>query len=117
VPLVRLDGAGKNLQQRGLTRSIGADQTNFVTAHDDGGEIPDIGPAAITAGNALRLKHQLAGAFGILGLQSGNAEDRAAGAIGRAHFFEPTHAALVAGPSGLDPLADPRLFPRQFFFE
>ena len=95
--------------QRGLARAVGPDQADLVAAHDrQAGPVDD--PAVVVGEpGLLGLDHQRARPLGLLGEHPGVAGPLPAFAALLAEGLERPDPPLVAGPSGLDALADPDL--------
>ncbi len=117
LAVIRLQLAQQDLQQGGFADAVRADQADAVAAHDSDGEIVDQGLVAITMANALGFHHDLAGHLALVQRDLCIALYIQARPDFLAHFLQGTDAAFIACAPGLDALAYPLLFPRQFLVE
>ena len=108
-----------HLQQRGLTRAVGADQTDLVAAQDGAAELAHHGLAAIGAievfAHLFQLGHDLAAAGA-----TGQVELHAAHGVAPllallTQMVKAFDARLSSGPASLDALANPHFFLSQQF--
>src|SRR5690606_23675031 len=114
---LRLQVAQQQLEQRRLAAAIGADQADAVAAQDGGGEIAHQRAIAERERYVLRLDDLLPRGAGLRGVHAHVADLLAPLRALHAHGLEPAHAALVAGATSLDALADPGLFLGQHLVE
>ena len=114
---VRGQLAQDHLQQRGLARAIGADQTHLVAAQDGAAEIAHHGAAAEGLGDVFQLGHDLAAAIALGDIQLDATDHLTAGCSGAAQLVQALDAGHRAGTTGFHALADPDFFLRQQFVE
>ena len=97
-------------EQRGLARTVGAQQANLVTAQDGAGEVPHDGAVAKRFAHIGQLRHDLAAALALGHIHIDAALCVAALGPRGAHVLQAGDAALAAGAAGFHPFADPDFF-------
>ena len=108
----------QQFDQGTFTRAIGADETDLVTTHQGEIQVSDQRCLArITKSDASEFSHQFAGALAGIQRDACDALLLTAGLAFPPQPFQSPHAAFIAGPSGLDALADPGFFLGELFVE
>ena len=114
---VCLQLAEHQLQQRGFTAAVRANQGYFVAALNLRGEVLHQHFTVNLIVNVLHFEDNLAGAGRLFHLHFGAAHHFTAFAALAAHRLQGTHAAFVTGTASFNALADPDLFLRQLAVE
>ena len=100
-----------------LPEPLGPMMPDLVAAHDRRRQVADDRPVAVAEADPLGLDDQGARPLGLLHLHPRRALPLAPLLAGLAHRLQGPDPALVAGPAGLDPLADPDLLLGQLLVE
>ena len=100
----------QQLDQRGLSATIGTHDADAIAAHDAGREIGDHRPVAEIEPHLARLEHELPRRRRILRLEIDLPQAFAPLTALDAQLLEGADSAFVAGAARFDTLPDPRLF-------
>src|SRR4051812_37381506 len=108
-PAVGWQLAEDHSQQRGLARTVGTDEPDFVTAQDARGEVLHYDSFAESLADVRKLSDQASGTNTLLHGEVYAPNPVAPSSAFRAQGFETAHASGIAGAPRLDAAADPRL--------
>src|SRR5262249_3230235 len=114
---VRFEFTEHKPDQRRLSRAVRADEADAIAAHHPQRKIFDDRPVAETLAHSFELAHQVARPLPAIETEADTADAVASRSALHAQLLEAPHATLVAGPAGLDSLADPDLFLLPEFLE